>query len=288
MTRLWRLTALILLLCSAQALVAAPRLALLGGSESYRERFTEALRGEMAELGAADAAFAEPRRSDLLLALGDEAFLDALRLRRPVLGLFVSREVALEAFTAGCACSAFFSESDPVRQLRLARMLFPGTHRIGLITSPDSSWVAGLLAPYAERESLTLVHTDVPDGNALARELPRLLAQTDLLLAVSDPQLYTAGTARLVLLTSYRQNKPVIGPDELFVQAGSVATTYSSGEDMVRQAARAILDFHQRGRLPPPDFPRVFSVLLNRHVARSYGVPVMEEPSLQQQLEAER
>lgn len=276
----------ILVFCLAQSAWAVSRLALVGGTEEFRAQFVTALSHELEAAGLAAPAIVTPRRSELVLALGDEAFQDALQLNRPVLGLFVSRHVALEAFTAGCACSAFFSEADPVRQLRLARALFPAAGRIGLITGPDTGWVAGLLAPYAQREALSLVHVALPDSNALARELPRLLPQVDLLLAINDAQLYSVATARLVLLTSYRQGKPVIGPDELFVQAGSVATSYSSGADMVEQTAQALLDFTERGRLPPPDFPAVFSLRLNSHVVRTYDVPLVDTDALQRQLEA--
>lgn len=275
-----------LLLCLAQSVSAAPRLAVVGGTEDFRAHFTVALGEQLVAAGLSAPAMVEPRRSDLVLALGDQAFQDALQLNRPVLGLFVSRNVALEAFTAGCACSAFFSEADPVRQLRLARALLPAARRVGLITGPGTGWVAGLLAPYAERESLSLIHTALPDSNALARELPRLLPQVDMLLAISDAQLYSVATARLILLTSYRQNKPVIGPDEVFVQAGSVATSYSSGADMVEQAALAVLDYIERGRLPSPDFATIFSIRLNTHVARAYGVPMVDPEALQRQLEA--
>lgn len=283
--RAWRPVLIALLLClAAQGVGAAGlKLAITGASDGFRERFSLALNEALTR---DNVSWVEPRKADLTLALGDAAFREALALRRPVLGLFVSRDVALEAFTAGCGCSAFFSETDPIRQLRLARLLFPGAYRIGVLTSPGSAWVGGLLGPYAESREITLIHSEVADSNALARELPRLLSQVDVLLAVNDPQLYTAGTARLILLTSYRQNKPVIGPDELFVQAGSVATTFTSGEDMVQQAARAVEDYGNRGRLPPPDFATAFSVQVNQHVARSYAVPLLNEQALRQQLEA--
>lgn len=286
--RAWWPARVVLLLCLAAqgAGASGVKLAITGASDGFRERFSVALNEELARLSGDNISWVEPRKADLTLALGDTAFREALVLRRPVLGLFVSRDVALEAFTAGCGCSAFFSETDPIRQLRLVRLLFPGAYRIGVLTSPGSAWVDGLLGPYAESREITVVHKEVADSNALARELPRLLSQVDVLLAVNDPQLYTAGTARLILLTSYRQNKPVIGPDELFVQAGSVATTFTSGDDMVRQAARAVADYGTRRRLPPPDFATVFSVQVNQHVARSYAVPVLNEQALRQQLEA--
>ena len=262
-------------------------LALSGAGDTFQERFGEALSARLEEKGVVPR-WQAPERSQLLIALGDDAFRRALSLQRPVLGVFVSRQVALDAYASGCACSAFFQEADPVRQLRLARILFPGARRIALVTSPHSAWNAGLLLAHAESQDLAIEHHTVANAAELARSLPRWLAQSDLLLAVHDPDLYSPDTARLVLLTSYRQSKPVIGPDEFFVQAGSVASSYTSGADMVDQVANAVVRFGERGRLPPPDFSDHVSVRINEHVARTYDVPLQDPASLAQQLEAKR
>ena len=258
-------------------------LAISGAGDSFEAHFSEALSARLHEQNESHH-WRTAERSELLIALGDDAFRHALTLRRPVLGVFVSRQVALDAYASGCACSAFFQEADPVRQLRLARLLFPGARRIALVTSPQSAWNAGLLLAHAEAQDLVIEHHTAVNARDLARALPRWLAQTDLLLAVHDPALYSPDTARLVLLTSYRQNKPVIGPDEFFVQAGSVASSYTSGTDMVEQVADAVIRFRQRGRLPPPDFSEQISVRINEHVARTYEVPLQDPAAQAQQL----
>ncbi|MCH8544213.1 MAG: hypothetical protein LAT61_11640 [Alcanivorax sp.] len=262
-------------------------LALSGAGDTFQARFGDALSARLEEKGERPL-WRTPERSELLIALGDDAFRRALSLQRPVLGVFVSRQVALDAYASGCACSAFFQEADPVRQLRLARILFPAARRIALVTSPHSAWNAGLLLAHAESQDLVIEHHTAANAAELARSLPRWLAQADLLLAVHDPELYSPDTARLVLLTSYRQSKPVIGPDEFFVQAGSVASSYTSGADMVDQVAAAVVRFRQRGRLPPPDFSDHVSVRLNEHVARTYEVPLQAPESLARQLETQQ
>ncbi|WP_162925665.1 hypothetical protein [Isoalcanivorax indicus] len=271
-------------------LADGPRLALLGGDEAFQARFGAALAEQLVERGEGEIGWQAPRRSDLIVALGDDAFTRALSYQRPVIGVFVSRDVALEAYSAGCACTAFFAEADPVRQLRLARLMFPAAQRIGLVTGPHSAWAAGLLQTDAESAGLILVHEAVAGPADMARQLPRLLSRVDLLIAVGDSALYGPDTARTVLLTSYRQGRPVIGPDEFFVQAGSVATTYTGGADMVEQVADTISRFRRRGaargRLPPPDFGSRFSVRVNEHVARTYDVPERDADALAADLEA--
>ncbi|MBA3979490.1 MAG: hypothetical protein C0462_02710 [Alcanivorax sp.] len=268
------------------------RLAIMGGDEAFQTRFGSALAEELKARGQGEVSWQAPRRSDLIVAVGDDAFRRALSHQRPLIGIHVSRDVALDAYTAGCSCTAFFSEADPVRQLWLARRMFPSAQRVGLITGPHSAWVAGLLQADAEAAGLLLVHEPVADAAEMTRRLPRLLPRVDVLLAVGDPALYSPDTARTVLLTSYRQGRPVIGPDEFFVQAGSVATTYSTGADMVAQVADTISRFRHRsasrGRLPPPDFGGRFSVRVNEHVARTYEAALVDEAALEAELEAGR
>ena len=287
----WRSVAVCLLLgCATLAQGDGPRLGMAGGDEAHRARFTDALETALQARGLPAPVWQGGRRSELLIALGDDAFRDALTRQRPVVGVFVSRTVALEAYTAGCVCTAFFSEADPARQLHLARLMFPGARRVGLFTGPDSAWAAGLLQAGIADDDWVLVHETARDAADLTRRLPRLLAQVDVLLAVSDPALYNADNARTLLLTSYRQGRPVIGPDDFMVQAGGVATTYSSGLDQVEDVADLLARLQARGslqgRLPPPDFGRHFSVRVNAHVARSYDVPLVDPAALGRQLEA--
>lgn len=278
MTRIWLLIALLLPLL-AQASGGRVDVAVLAPSESFRERFESGLE----ETRGGRIEFTSPARASLLLAIGSDAFQEALDSGKPVIGLMVPRRQALEAYANGCGCAAFFAETDPRLQLELLQRLFPGARRVGLLTGPDSLWVSGYLKPHVSGLGLQLEHQhldELPSTNALGRQLSRLLPAADVLLAIDEPAIYSAETARLVLLTSYRQNKPVVGPDDRFVGAGSVASVYYSGQDMVNQAARAISNYLGSGRFPSPDYPRYFSVAVNEHVARTYDAASVDAAEL--------
>ena len=78
-----------------------------------------------------------------------------------------------------------------------------------------------------------------------------------------------------LLLSSYAQQLPLVGPNAGFVRAGSLASTYSDQTDWL-----AVLD-----RLldqPPASWPRSlypehFKVLGNPQVARSLGIEQVDE-----------
>lgn len=278
MTRIWLLIALLMPVL-AQASSGRVGVAVLAPSESFRERFESSL--EEALVGRIEVT--SPEKASLLLAIGSDAFQEALDSGKPAIGLMVPRRQALGVYANGCGCTAFFAETDPRLQLELLQRLFPGVRRVALLTGPDSLWVSGYLQPHVSGLGLLLEHhhlDELPSTNALGRQLSRLLPAADVLLAIDEPALYSAETARLVLLTSYRQDKPVVGPDERFVGAGSVASVYYSGQDMVNQAARAVSNYLSSGRFPSPDYPRHFSVAVNEHVARTYDAASVDGAEL--------
>lgn len=253
----------------------------LGGDE----RFSALLQQELAEW---DIALTEPEDGDMVVAVGSAAFRWALKGRRPVIAVDVPREELLEAWRRGCTCTGLFGEIDPALQLRLISELLPAASRVGLLLGPESRWAGPYLLGYADHLGLSLETRTVEHRDALGAGLARLLPRVDLLLAVADSELYSPATARLVLLTGYRQNRPVVGPDAAFVEAGSVASMYYPREDLAAEVARWLATFRDEGRLPAPAFPGAVSVAVNERVARTFELPVEASGVLRRKLEVRR
>ena len=147
---------------------------------------------------------------DLVLALGEQAFRDALAAGGPpVLGLAVPRRAADRLITDDCQCSAIWQGVPLDTQLALLRALLPEARRIGILRAPHSVWRTLPPAP----PGLSLEAVTVPEPDRLGALLRRHLPEWDALLLPEDHSLFDGGAARLVLLTSYRQRVPVVGPD---------------------------------------------------------------------------
>jgi putative tryptophan/tyrosine transport system substrate-binding protein len=145
-----------------------------------------------------------------------------------------------------------------------------------------------------------------PDNMAAARELPAagllldirevsrvddlpavladLLPRVDVLLGLADARLFTPDTARLILLASYRQQTPLIGPDEAFVRAGSLAAAHPSLEGLASAVIELLSRFNKDGPLPAPRYAPP-TLTINAHVARSYGVIAPDTATIEQRLE---
>ncbi|WP_194790972.1 ABC transporter substrate-binding protein [Pseudomonas sp. UFMG81] len=200
--------------------------------------------------------------------LGEAAGPQALAMR-------VSRVQAEQRL--GKSRPAFLSLlwSDPplARQLRLASYLLPQARRIGVLYAEHSRFLLDELRQAARPLGLEIVAEDWPDLRD-SRPLQNLLANSDVLLGLDDPELYNSKSAKNVLLSSYGRQMALIGPNAGFVRAGALASTYSDQDDWL-----AVLD--QLLELPPLRWPRSlypahFGVSGNQQVARSLGLEAID------------
>lgn len=280
MARNWIQRAVLVWALMATVPVMALDVAVSGQDADRAARFASAL----SESTQRRVVTVTPDRAELHIALDAESFRQALNSGDAVIGVDIPRELALRAYRDDCHCTALFAGADPLRQLRLIRKLLPAATRVGVLLGPESGWVENRLEEAPESASLHLEIDHLSDPDQLGPALSRLLSRVDVLLAPRDPQLYNPATARLLLLSSYRQDRPVIGPDAEFVRAGSLATTYSSGYDLVI-AVGALLDaYSESGALPAPHFPGVFSVTVNEHVMRAQDLPAPDPRQLTAEL----
>ncbi|AYG45855.1 ABC transporter substrate-binding protein [Pseudomonas sp. Leaf58] len=161
--------------------------------------------------------------------------------------------------------------SDPPlgRQLRLARYLLPQAQRIGVLYGEHSGFLLEELRHAARPLGLEIIAQNWPDPRD-SRPLQALLANSDVLLGLDDPDLYNSKTAKNLLLSSYGRQMALIGPNAGFVRAGALASTYSDQDDWL-----AVLDQlldQPPARWPRSVYPARFGVSGNQQVARALGL----------------
>ncbi|MBV4530802.1 ABC transporter substrate-binding protein [Pseudomonas sp. SWRI107] len=189
----------------------------------------------------------------------------------PALALRVSRVQAERRLGSSRPAYLSLLWSDPplARQLRLARYLLPQARRIGVLYGEHSAFLLDELRQAARPMGLEIVAQSWHDLRD-SRPLQQLLANSDVLLGLDDPELYNSKSAKNVLLSSYGRQMALIGPNAGFVRAGALASTYSDQDDWL-----AVLD--ELLDQPPAHWPRSlyparFGVSGNQQVARALGL----------------
>ncbi len=174
--------------------------------------------------------------------------------------------------------TAIYRDQPLLRQLRLSKFLLPNLHRVTILRGAHE------LIPNVEklqRESQLTINEIVFDDHS---EWPKLLSQSlqgnDVLLGIDDPDIYNSDTIRSILLTTYRHGKGLIGPSRAFVNAGSLASCYTSPNEYLQQLVAMVSVALHEHRLLPPRYPTVFRVAINRQVATSLNLPIPDENTL--------
>jgi putative tryptophan/tyrosine transport system substrate-binding protein len=219
----------------------------------------------------------------LTIALGSEAFERAISAAVPVLGVHIPRSRIDGAIASGCHCTGVYRDVPVSVQIQVVRELLPGARRVGILASPEN---VALLQGLRGSDLLFEVR-EVARVEDLPSVLAALLPRVDVLLALSDARIYGPDTARLILLASYRQHTPVIGPDESFVRAGSLASAHPSLDGLVDAVATMLAQPGMPATLAPPRYAAP-SLSINPHVARSYGVVAPETTAIEKRLESVR
>lgn len=200
----------------------------------------------------------------------------------PTLALRISR---LQANTLPSILPAqlclLWSDPSPQRQVRLARLLLPSAKRVGLLFDNDSEFLLDEYQTAATEQDMTLVTKRWSDTRD-SRPLLELLSHSDLLLGINDAELFNSRTVKNLLLTSYAHQRPMIGPSVSFVQAGSLASSYSDRADWL-SSIEVYLD-QPPATWPKSAYPRYFKVTSNPQVARSLAIELPSNESLAQKL----
>lgn len=229
-------------------------------------------------------------RPDLIVAVGVRAAQEmvALNLTAPILTTLIPRQ-AFEKISRqrdSRQFSAIFLDQPLARQMELIRQALPDRARVGVVMGPDSQNELKAVQSAAREARFGLAVEKISTTEELLPALQRVLADSDVLLALPDPLVFSKSTVQSLLLTTYRYQDPVIGFSQAYVKAGALAAVYTTPEQAGRQAGEMLLHAlaGKSWLLPPPEYPKYFSISVNYQVARSLGISVSEEMVLYQKL----
>jgi ABC-type uncharacterized transport system substrate-binding protein len=176
--------------------------------------------------------------------------------------------------------TALFRDQPLQRQLELAALLLPNA-RHALVLYRDN---LPEIQPAGGPSQLGISYRDANADRDWVRKMAQWIQHYDVLIGIDDRELYNRESIRSILLTTYRQGKVLIGPDRGFVNAGSLASVYSTPEQYLQQLQRMVQAWLHNHALPPAEFPRDYQLTVNRQVADSLGLRLPDDKILLQQL----
>jgi hypothetical protein len=178
--------------------------------------------------------------------------------------------------------SAVFLDQPPARQLELIRLALPAVRHVGILVSGESQNHVSALEKAAKERGMQLAVSQVGQAG-LFPALQSLLPEIGVLLALPDPAVFNSQTAANILTAAYRRQVPLAGFSPAYVKAGALLALYSTPAQVGARGGELLRQTLPGKPFPPPQWPREFTVSINRDVARSLGF-ALDESQLGEQL----
>lgn len=227
--------------------------------------------------------------ADLRVTAGIKASAVALNaVNSPVLAVMLPKDGYAGLLQGGAAIrkgsvSAIYLDQPFKRHVGLISALLPQTRSIGVLYSNEPADIEELRLQ-ARMKKIELYERRVASVASMSAVLQEILLSSDVLLSLPDNEIYNSGTIRNILLATYRNRVPLIGISAGYVKAGALAAVYSTPVQIAEQAAEVILQFAERGVLPPAQYAREFEVVVNEQVARSLNLHIKTASQIQAEI----
>lgn len=245
---------------------------------AFRSRLPSSLPGRKIKYITPSAAADLSGDDNIIVALGKEALSVIIKGSgtSPVVAAFISRS-SYDDVVAGKRhtihpISAVYSDPSPKRQIALIKTLLGENASVGILFTPSLSRYIEE-AKYAAKEmGVKVTIIDITDRRD-AKNIFKSLGGTKTVLLQKDKEIFETIPLDTLLSVAYDiNNLGIIGYSSGVVKNGALATTYTSLDDTARSIASIITKIERGNSVPPPGFSELYSISINKYVARSLGL----------------
>lgn len=182
--------------------------------------------------------------------------------------------------------------ASPADQLKVANKLIPQPSQL------KKSWRIGILFSARSEGVLGSLKSNLPDSMSVtslrsfgalrfSEQLDSLMKNSDVILALQDASIFNSSTQRALILNSYRNGKPVIGPNKQFVSSGSILTLDVTETDLVKASIKRLnLNSINKSYESGIYFPLASNILINKDVFNAFNIDIPNQITLNSMLMA--
>lgn len=241
--------------------------------------------------------FKKPHKFNTALAItvGDESLQETLQCSDtpPLFSTVITHKIyndLLHLWPAKNGSSALFLDHSLSKQLSLIEAISNQTNHkptLGIILGPSTAYLEPIVARLTLNRGIPARIVVLEQNDKPIPALRRLLTHCNILLAVPDTSIYNHKTMRGIQLLTLRDRTPIIGYNKSLVKIGALASVYSTKPQHVQEAVASVQRYLNSGSksLPPPHFPKVYSLKINYSVAHALAIPVENRNLLIQEID---
>lgn len=181
--------------------------------------------------------------------------------------------------------SAIYIDQPIYRQAQLIHKLSDSFKTVGVIYGKNSYSRKKNISKILKNHKLHPHNITVLDRTELISETRYISENSDVLLAIPDNTIFNRRSIKGILLTTYRNQIPVIGYSKAYVKAGALAAVFSTAENISKQAIEILQKNKTFNYISATrTHPEYFDVAINNNVARSLNIHTIDRDYLLQLL----
>ena len=170
-----------------------------------------------------------------------------------------------EAVSSGV--NPIFLDQPFERRLKLACRLVDKLEKVGVLVGPSAVANQELYASSISEKSLKSQMIAIDPGENPVRQIDPVIKSSDVFIPIADSHFINVTTAKWILQLGYRYRVPVIGYSANYVDAGALASVYSSPEDVSKQTAELIQSILTKNHKHQIHIPKYCTIKFNKSVA---------------------
>jgi len=227
-------------------------------------------------------------KTDIIVAIGPTGMETADREYPKTKKLFISTDpnkYKLDSVKNKDDAILYMAQSY-CRQIKFTKLLNPNWKTISLISSKEKPIDKTAIQQCAKSLNIKTHIVSTTDGHYLTDTIKLALNHSDVLLALPDKNIYNSRSVKNILLTSYRNRKPIIGFSKNFVNAGALAAIYSSADQIANSANNLIDKYYKQNKKfkQKTNYPDNFDISVNRQVFRALNITIPDIEILKKSL----
>jgi len=230
------------------------------------------------------------RKQSLLIAIGSQttkALLEA-NINTPILSALIPRHISNSLnlkYPNRKNWSRLLIDQPLIRQFHLITALLGSNKKAGILLGPYTKDLTKSLQDISVKTALKINIEEIKNTDELTSSLKALSNKSNILLTLPDPVVYNKSTIRGVLLLAYRNRLPIIGFSQAYVRAGAIAAIYSEPKQISEQIINISTRYFIKNKFEKNEYyPDIFSVALNKNIARSLGIKLATNKAIIQQI----
>ncbi len=228
----------------------------------------------------------KPKTANFNIVIGQKAFQHYLlmNITTPALVVFVKKNTFYHSIkntehkylTEGLVINhdhigAVYSDPLLAHQIKLIEKLIGEHSSFGVMLSPRTAFMRSELEKLAESNNLNVKFV-LHDSESNIHQSINSLREQAAILAIPDKLIWNNKYIKNIILSSYKNEQPIIGFSRNLVQAGSAATTYADLDSIIKETLDRLNSHFNHNQKPITRSSYYFALAINNAVIRSLNM----------------